>query len=92
LYSGSVLDAGRVFPILLQDKDNNGSIHYQDASTARDVEFAENLNGLLQDPEYDMRWNIPIASTGPQASTSTAGGSTSQAPYVPIGITLKLLP
>ncbi|KAJ3515388.1 hypothetical protein NLJ89_g1787 [Agrocybe chaxingu] len=39
---------------------------------ARDAEFAENVNGLLQDPEYDMRWSDPSASaTGTQTSTST---------------------
>jgi len=45
----------------------------QDASPDRDVEFATNVNGRLQDPDYDLQWNVPITSTtAPQASTSTA--------------------
>jgi 26S proteasome regulatory subunit N13 len=42
---------------------------YQDASSSRDSEFIENLNGLLQDPDYDLRWTIPITSAQPAAST-----------------------
>ena len=45
----------------------------QDGSPDRDVEFATNVNGLLQDPDYDLQWNVPTTSTtAPQASTSTA--------------------
>lgn len=43
----------------------------QDASPDRDVEFATNVDGLLQDPDYDLQWNVP-STTAPQASTSTA--------------------
>ena len=44
----------------------------QDASSDRDAEFIENLNGLLQDPDYDLRWTIPITLTSqPQASSSS---------------------
>lgn len=51
----------------------------QDASTDRDREFAENLDGMLQDPDYDIRWNVPIEYTGslPQAAEPT---TTSQPP------------
>ena len=45
----------------------------QDGSPDRDVEFATNVNGLLQDPDYDLQWNAPTTSTtASQASTSTA--------------------
>ena len=54
----------------------NGIIQFwmQDASSARDEEFANNVNGLLQDPEYNPVWN-----TNASASTSQPGVSTSQA-------------
>lgn len=42
----------------------------QDASSARDAEFVENVNGLLQDPEHELVWNT--SSSQPEASTSTA--------------------
>jgi len=64
----------------------------QDASTDRDREFAENLDGMLQDPDYDIRWNVPIEHTGslpaqpttatssqPPAAASGASSSTNQA-------------
>jgi len=34
----------------------------QDASSARDDEFVNNLNGLLEDPEYEIQWSSPSAS------------------------------
>ena len=44
----------------------------QDASSDRDREFSENLDGMLQDPDYDIRWNVPIEYTGslPEPTTS----------------------
>lgn len=40
----------------------------QDASSARDEEFVTNLNGLLEDPEFQTQWSTPPTSQ-PQAST-----------------------
>lgn len=48
----------------------------QDADTNRDREFSENLDGMLQDPDYDIRWNVPIVYTG----TSRAPASTTTQP------------
>ena len=43
----------------------------QDASTNRDREFAENLDGMLQDPDFDIRWNVPIEYTGSSPEPAT---------------------
>ena len=53
----------------------------QDASTNRDREFAENLDGMLQDPEYDIRWNVPIEFTGisPEPTTTSQPTAASSA-------------
>ncbi|CAA7261356.1 unnamed protein product [Cyclocybe aegerita] len=64
--------SGRVYVLKFSSSNQRHFFWMQDASSARDAEFAENVNGLLQDPEYDMRWSDPSASAaGPQASTST---------------------
>jgi 26S proteasome regulatory subunit N13 len=34
------------------------------------------------DPEFDMRWNVPITSTAPQASTSAAAAQPGPSAYV----------
>ena len=47
----------------------------QDASTDRDREFAENLDGMLQDPDYDIRWNVPIEHTGSLSAEPTTTSS-----------------
>ncbi|KAF9481179.1 adhesion regulating molecule [Pholiota conissans] len=63
---------GRVYVLKFSSSNQRHFFWMQDASDSRDAEFISNVNGLLMDPEYDMRWNIPITSTAPQASTSTA--------------------
>jgi hypothetical protein len=44
----------------------------QDASVTRDEEFANNVNGLLQDPEYNPVWSASASTSQPRASTSQA--------------------
>ena len=44
----------------------------QDASAARDHEFSQNLHGMLQDPDYDIRWNVPIVYTGTSPALTPA--------------------
>ncbi|KIK07968.1 hypothetical protein K443DRAFT_672850 [Laccaria amethystina LaAM-08-1] len=64
---------GRVYVLKFSSSNQRHFFWMQDASPDRDVEFATNVNGLLQDPDYDLQWNVPITSTtAPQASTSTA--------------------
>ncbi|KDR82733.1 hypothetical protein GALMADRAFT_238237 [Galerina marginata CBS 339.88] len=63
---------GRVYVLKFSSSNQRHFFWMQDASPARDAEFTENVNGLLQDPDFDLRWNIPISSGGPEASTSTA--------------------
>ncbi|KAF8840603.1 adhesion regulating molecule [Paxillus ammoniavirescens] len=52
-----------------------------DASTRRDEEFVHNLNKLLEDPNIIPVWDS--RNVEPEASTSTPGASTSQAPSAP---------
>ncbi len=40
----------------------------QDASSARDEDFVNNLNGLLEDPDYNVQWTTP--SSQPETSAS----------------------
>ncbi|KAJ8502908.1 hypothetical protein ONZ45_g11324 [Pleurotus djamor] len=49
----------------------------QDASSQRDAEFVDNLNGLLQDPEHTLVWGNTNTSDSSQspASTSTQGSA-----------------
>jgi hypothetical protein len=63
---------GRVYVLKFSSSNQRHFFWMQDTSSARDAEFTENVNGLLQDPEFDLRWNIPITSTTPEASTSAA--------------------
>jgi len=52
----------------------------QDAATNRDREFSENLDGMLQDPDYDIRWNVPIIYTG---NSRAPASTTTQPPAAP---------
>lgn len=43
----------------------------EDASPARDEEFATNVNALMEDPERPLVWvSAPSSSSAPQASSS----------------------
>ncbi|KAF8158332.1 proteasome complex subunit Rpn13 ubiquitin receptor-domain-containing protein [Crassisporium funariophilum] len=63
---------GRVYVLKFSSSNQRHFFWMQDASSDRDTEFALNVNGLLQDPEYDCVWNIPITSSTQRASSSTA--------------------
>ncbi|KAK1231188.1 hypothetical protein PQX77_005714 [Marasmius sp. AFHP31] len=65
--------AGRVYVLKFSSSDQRHFFWMQDASAARDEEFANNVNGLLQDMDYELVWN-----TSAGASTSTSA----QASYV----------
>jgi 26S proteasome regulatory subunit N13 len=53
-------------------------IHHisQDASSARDAEFVDNINGLLQDEDYTPVWNTHASgssqNTGPGPSQTSS--------------------
>ncbi|KAF8908918.1 proteasome complex subunit Rpn13 ubiquitin receptor-domain-containing protein [Gymnopilus junonius] len=66
---------GRVYVLKFSSSNQRHFFWLQDASSARDEEFTENVNGLLRDPEFDLRWNVPIASTAPEASAARPSGT-----------------
>ncbi|ESK94951.1 proteasomal ubiquitin receptor adrm1-like [Moniliophthora roreri MCA 2997] len=75
--------SGRVYVLKFSSSDQRHFFWMQDASSARDEEFATNVNGFLQDMDYVPVWNTSgaSASTSAQASSSqnTAGPSNIQA-------------
>jgi len=60
--------SGRLYVLKFSSSNQRHFFWMQDASSARDEEFAENVNGLLQDPDYELVWNSSRIS---QASSST---------------------
>ncbi|TFK28017.1 adhesion regulating molecule [Coprinopsis marcescibilis] len=71
---------GRVYVLKFSSSNQRHFFWMQDASSARDEEFARNVNGLLQDSDYELQWSADGAESStqgaqPQASTSTSGGS-----------------
>ncbi|KAF5382606.1 hypothetical protein D9615_002960 [Tricholomella constricta] len=64
---------GRVYVLKFSSSDQRHFFWMQDASSARDDEFVDNVNGLLDDPEYTLQWGT--TSTQPQASTSAQASS-----------------
>ncbi|KAF8743912.1 hypothetical protein AX14_013969 [Amanita brunnescens Koide BX004] len=70
--------SGRVYVLKFSSSNQRHFFWMQDASSARDEEFANNVNGLLQDPEYN-----PVWTTNASASTSQPRASTSQAQALP---------
>ncbi|TFK40600.1 proteasome complex subunit Rpn13 ubiquitin receptor-domain-containing protein [Crucibulum laeve] len=67
--------SGRVYVLKFSSSNQRHFFWMQDASSTRDQEFADNVNGLLQDPEYELVWNTAASSFQPQASSSTQGAS-----------------
>ncbi|KAF8073815.1 proteasome complex subunit Rpn13 ubiquitin receptor-domain-containing protein [Lyophyllum atratum] len=66
---------GRVYVLKFSSSDQR---HF-DASSDRDEEFVNNVNGLLDDPEYTLQWGSTTSATSEQqASTSTLGSSSTQ--------------
>ncbi|KAF8194256.1 proteasome complex subunit Rpn13 ubiquitin receptor-domain-containing protein [Pholiota molesta] len=76
---------GRVYVLKFSSSNQRHFFWMQDASDSRDAEFISNVNGLLMDPEFDMRWNVPITSTAPQASTSAAAAQPGPSAPAPSG-------
>ncbi|RDB17911.1 hypothetical protein Hypma_000888 [Hypsizygus marmoreus] len=64
--------SSRVYVLKFSSSNQRHFFWLQDASSARDDEFVNNLNGLLEDPEYTLTWNPPSGTSQPEASTSTA--------------------
>ncbi|KAJ4482217.1 proteasome complex subunit Rpn13 ubiquitin receptor-domain-containing protein [Lentinula aciculospora] len=69
--------SGRVYVLKFSSSDQRHFFWMQDASSERDDEFVNNVNGFLMDPDYEASWG---SSSQPEASTSTAGASSSSVP------------
>ncbi|KAJ3767885.1 proteasome complex subunit Rpn13 ubiquitin receptor-domain-containing protein [Lentinula raphanica] len=69
--------SGRVYVLKFSSSDQRHFFWMQDASSARDEEFVNNVNGFLMDPDYEASWS---SSSQPEASTSATGASSSSAP------------
>ncbi|KAL0581000.1 hypothetical protein V5O48_000994 [Marasmius crinis-equi] len=65
--------SGRIYVLKFSSSDQRHFFWMQDASSARDEEFANNVNGFLQDMDYEPIWN-----TSAGASTSSGEASSSQ--------------
>ncbi|KAE9404004.1 adhesion regulating molecule [Gymnopus androsaceus JB14] len=64
--------AGRVYVLKFSSSAQRHFFWLQDASSARDEEFVNNINGFLMDPDYEPTWGTSPES---EASTSTSGAS-----------------
>lgn len=64
--------SGRVYVLKFSSSNQRHFFWMQDASAARDREFSQNLDGMLQDPDYDIRWNVPIVYTGTSPASTPA--------------------
>jgi len=70
---------GRVYVLKFSSSDQRHFFWMQDESSARDEEFVNNVNGLLDDPEYEPVWDTPAVETSQtQPSTSAQASSSSQ--------------
>jgi hypothetical protein len=69
----------RMYVLKFSSSNQRHFFWMQDASPQRDDEFANNVNGLLQDMDYTPVWNTNTNDSGdssqPQASTSQAPSS-----------------
>ncbi|KAF9468566.1 proteasome complex subunit Rpn13 ubiquitin receptor-domain-containing protein [Collybia nuda] len=63
---------GRMYVLKFSSSNQRHFFWMQDANSARDTEFVNNLNGLLEDPEYTLQWGTqPGTSTSAEASSSS---------------------
>ncbi|KAK2465227.1 hypothetical protein APHAL10511_002581 [Amanita phalloides] len=64
--------SGRIYVLRFSSSGQQHFFWMQDASSARDEEFVNNVNGLLQDVDYRPVWsaNASASTSQPQASTS----------------------
>jgi len=67
--------SGRVYVLKFASSDQRHFFWMQEASSARDEEFVNNVNGFLVDPDSEPTWTSP---SQPEASSS--GASSSSAP------------
>ncbi|XP_006462710.1 hypothetical protein AGABI2DRAFT_193814 [Agaricus bisporus var. bisporus H97] len=75
--------SGRVYVLKFSSSNQRHFFWLQDASSARDEEFVNNLNGLLEDPEYQVQWSSNSSTTTQSqapASTSTSSSTTTTVP------------
>ncbi|KAF5389238.1 hypothetical protein D9757_003480 [Collybiopsis confluens] len=70
-FSGVSQASGRVYVLKFSSSDQRHFFWMQDASSARDEEFVNNVNGYLMDSDFEASWDAQ-----PEASTSTASSST----------------
>ncbi|KIJ53435.1 hypothetical protein M422DRAFT_25317, partial [Sphaerobolus stellatus SS14] len=63
---------GRVFVLKFRSSNQRHFYWMQDASPAKDNQYADNVHQLLEDPTYAPSWDEEEPETQPQASTSTA--------------------
>ncbi|EJC98162.1 adhesion regulating molecule [Fomitiporia mediterranea MF3/22] len=73
---------GRTYVLRFMSSNQKHFFWLQDASPARDEEFVNNVNALLEDPERPLTWNTASSSSSsaPQASTSRQGAASSSMP------------
>ncbi|VDC04489.1 unnamed protein product [Peniophora sp. CBMAI 1063] len=67
---------GRVYVLKFESSEARHFFYMQDGSTARDEEFAHNVNSLIQDPSYVPVWQEPSAA--PDAEPAAGSTSSSQ--------------
>ncbi|KAF9046334.1 proteasome complex subunit Rpn13 ubiquitin receptor-domain-containing protein [Panaeolus papilionaceus] len=69
--------SGRVHVLKFSSSNQRHFFWFQDANSNRDAEFTENLNGLLQDPDYDVQWRIPIERVNASATSASQPAASS---------------
>ncbi|TFL02387.1 proteasome complex subunit Rpn13 ubiquitin receptor-domain-containing protein [Pterulicium gracile] len=66
---------GRVYVLKFSSSDQRHFFWLQDADASRDDDFVNNVNGLLQDPEYSLTWDSSNSGASLPATTSNTEGS-----------------
>ncbi|KAK7056723.1 hypothetical protein VNI00_002440 [Paramarasmius palmivorus] len=66
--------SGRVYVLKFSSSDQRHFFWMQDASSARDNEFVTNVNGFLQEMDYEPVWNTTGASRSTSAQAAPAAG------------------
>jgi len=76
----SAVTGGRVYVLKFSSSDQRHFFWLQDQSIERDDEFVNNLNGLLDDPDFEPVWESSTPAVAPQP---VAASSTPAAPDAP---------
>ncbi|KAF8587592.1 adhesion regulating molecule [Ramaria rubella] len=73
---------GRTYVLKFTSSNQRHFYWFQDVSTERDTQIVENVNGLLQDPDYEPRWasTSSQAQPQPQPHASSLSAGTTQTP------------